>query len=69
VTEASWGENFTRRKGEMVQPLSRNSYVTQSTEVTVSPRGSVNEDEQIATIVRISSAGTVPIRVNDSPHL
>ena len=69
VTEASWRSNFIG-KGEMVQPLSQNSYVTQSTEVTVSPRGSVNEDENIATTVRISSAGTIPIRINDSPsHL
>lgn len=67
TTDSSWGSNFSRQKAEAVQPLSRDSYTTHSTGVTVSPRDSVNEGEQIATVVRISSAGTMPITIDNSP--
>ena len=54
-------------KGSIVQPLSPTSFVTQSTEVTVSPRHNVNNAaEQLASIVHISATGTMPIQIDDS---
>ena len=62
VTESSWATvDTTVAKGHLIQPLSPTSFVTQSTEVTVSPRESVKACEQVATIVHISSAGSAPV--------
>ncbi|TVY49783.1 hypothetical protein LCER1_G008132 [Lachnellula cervina] len=69
ATESSWGSTAESPpgKGPIIQPLSPKSFVTQSTEVTVSPRDSLRSAEQVATVVHISAAGTIPIEVNDSP--
>ncbi|TVY32649.1 hypothetical protein LSUB1_G007787 [Lachnellula subtilissima] len=69
ATESSWGSTpeSPPGKGPIIQPLSPTSFVTQSTEVTVSPRDSLRSAEQVATIVHISAADTIPIEVNDSP--
>lgn len=71
-TESSWGsviDASTLSSGTscIVQPLSPTSFVTQSTEVTVSPRDSIKAEEQIATIVRITAAGTMPVEVQNVP--
>ncbi len=50
----------------VVQPLSPTSFVTQTTEVTVSPRNSLSWEEQIATLVQISTAGKIQ-HIPDSP--
>lgn len=67
-TDSSWNSvpDPSSAKSSVVQPLSRTSFVTQSTEVTVSSRDSMNASEQLATIVRISAAGTMPIQIHDS---
>lgn len=41
--------------------------MTQRTEVTVSPRDSVKDAEQVARVVHITAAGTIPVQVQDSP--
>jgi hypothetical protein len=51
----------------IVQPLSPTSFVTQSTEVTVSRRDSIKADEQLATIVRITAAATIPVQMQNIP--
>jgi hypothetical protein len=51
----------------VVQPLSSTSFVTQSTEITVSPRELVHDLEELSTIVRISSAGPVPAQMYGPP--
>jgi hypothetical protein len=66
-TESTWSSVESTTSGRIVQPLSPNSFVTQSTEVTISPRDSVKAVEQLATVVRISSAGTIPVHVHESP--
>lgn len=68
-TDSSWSSvaDPSSAKASIIQPLSRTSFVTQSTEVTVSSRDSVNAAEQLATVVHISAAGTIPIQINDSP--
>lgn len=67
-TDSSWSSvtDLASPKGSIIQPLSRTSFVTQSTEVTVSSRDSVNTAEQLATVVHISAAGTIPFQINDS---
>ncbi|TVY82785.1 hypothetical protein LSUE1_G004967, partial [Lachnellula suecica] len=69
ATESSWGSTTESPPGKrhIIQPLSPTSFVTQSTEVTVSPRDSIKSGEQLATVVHISAAATVPIEINDSP--
>lgn len=54
-------------RSRIVQPLSPTSFVTQSTEVTISPRDSLTDTDQVATFVHISSAGTMPIHEYDLP--
>ncbi|KUJ21433.1 uncharacterized protein LY89DRAFT_577391 [Mollisia scopiformis] len=73
-TDSSWGsviDTSTLSSGTsscIVQPLSPTSFVTQSTEVTVSPRDSIKAEEQTATIVRITAAGTtIPVEVSNVP--
>lgn len=67
MTESTWdsGAESVTSSGKVVQPLSENSFVTQSTEVTVSSRESVKAAEQTATVVHISASGTVPVLVKD----
>lgn len=52
-------------KNHFIQPLSPNSFVTQSTEITVAPSEDFSASEQLATVVHITS-GTVPIQIQDS---
>lgn len=52
-------------KNHLIQPLSPNSFVTQSTEVTVSPSEDFSAAEQLATIVHITS-GTLPVQIEDN---
>ncbi|KAH7409443.1 hypothetical protein BKA64DRAFT_705208 [Cadophora sp. MPI-SDFR-AT-0126] len=68
VTESTWdsGPESTSSWGKVVQPLSEKSFVTQSTEVTVSPRDSVKIAEQTATAIHISASETVPVLVKES---
>ncbi|KAK0109916.1 hypothetical protein ONS95_002587 [Cadophora gregata] len=65
VTEATSdsGPESTTSSGKVVQPLSEDSFVTQSTERTVSSPKSVKTAEQTATIVHISSSGKGPVLV------
>ncbi|RDW83455.1 hypothetical protein BP5796_04946 [Coleophoma crateriformis] len=67
ATNTSWGSTVeTSRKPSLVQPLSPNSFVTQTTEVTVSSStASVQEVEQVATVVHISSNGNHQVEVNN----
>ncbi|KAG4429533.1 hypothetical protein IFR05_014982 [Cadophora sp. M221] len=67
TTESTWdsGAESVTSSGKVVQPLSENSFVTQSTEVTVSSREGVKATEQTATVVHISASGTVPVLVKD----
>jgi hypothetical protein len=66
-TNSTWSASTDpSTTGRIIQPLSPDSYVTQSTEVTVSARDSVNVSDQLATVVHISAAGTMPIRIRDS---
>ncbi|KAK6601405.1 hypothetical protein H4I96_06746 [Botrytis cinerea] len=52
-------------KNRFIQPLSPNSFVTQSTEITVAPSEDFSASEQLATVVHITS-GTVPIQIQDT---
>jgi len=66
-TESTWSSvESTASSGRVVQSLSPKSFITQSTEVTVSPRDSVKAAEQVARVVHISSAGTVPTELHES---
>ncbi|PQE03083.1 hypothetical protein CJF31_00002935 [Rutstroemia sp. NJR-2017a BVV2] len=64
-TQSSWSSMADGTKNHLIQPLSPNSFVTQSTEVTVSPSEDFSVSEQVATIVHITS-GTVPVRIDDN---
>jgi hypothetical protein len=66
-TESTWSSVESTTSGRIVHPLSPTSFVTQSTELTISPDNGVKAVEQLATVVRISSAGTIPIHIHDSP--
>jgi hypothetical protein len=44
-----------------VQQLSPSSYVTQSTEITISSREAMKDTEQVAIMVHISASGTVHV--------
>ncbi|CZR67390.1 uncharacterized protein PAC_17289 [Phialocephala subalpina] len=72
-TDSSWSSVIdsstlsSRTSSRIVQPLSPNSFVTQSTEVTVSPRECIKAEEHVATIVHISAAGSIPVRIQDVP--
>lgn len=67
ATESTWSSILESpiTQGKLVQSLDASSFVTQSTEITVSPRDSVRADEQIATVVSISAAPTMPIEIRD----
>ncbi|KAL2074556.1 hypothetical protein VTL71DRAFT_8334 [Oculimacula yallundae] len=67
-TESTWdsGEESITSPVKVVQPLSESSFVTQSTEVTVSSRESCNAEEHTATMVHISASGTMPVLIKDS---
>ncbi|APA10294.1 hypothetical protein sscle_06g050640 [Sclerotinia sclerotiorum 1980 UF-70] len=65
-TKSSWGSMADgQSKNRFIQPLSPNSFVTQSTEITVAPSEDFSASEQLATVVHITS-GTVPIQIQDS---
>ncbi|TGO86160.1 hypothetical protein BPOR_0329g00070 [Botrytis porri] len=65
-TKSSWGSiTDGQSKNRFIQPLSPNSFVTQSTEITVAPSEDFSASEQLATLVHITS-GTVPIQIRDS---
>ncbi|TEY61337.1 hypothetical protein BOTCAL_0170g00030 [Botryotinia calthae] len=65
-TKSSWGSiTDGQNKNRFIQPLSPNSFVTQSTEITVAPSEDFSASEQLATVVHITS-GTVPIQIQDS---
>ncbi|KAF7881059.1 uncharacterized protein EAF02_006950 [Botrytis sinoallii] len=65
-TKSSWGSIVDgQSKNRFIQPLSPNSFVTQSTEITVAPSEDFSASEQLATVVHITS-GTVPIQIQDS---
>ncbi|KAF8853647.1 hypothetical protein BDZ45DRAFT_598261 [Acephala macrosclerotiorum] len=72
-TDSSWSsviDTSTLTSGtssRIVQPLSPNSFVTQSTEVTVSPRECIKAEEHVATIVHISAAGENPVQIQNIP--
>ncbi|KAE9379610.1 hypothetical protein N431DRAFT_398005 [Stipitochalara longipes BDJ] len=66
-TESTWSSVESTASGRFVQPLSPTSFVTPSTEVTVSPSNSMKAVEQVAKVVRISSAGTIPIQIHETP--
>lgn len=66
-TESTRSSVESTSSGRFVQPLSPASFVTRSTELTISPSNSVKAVEQLATVVRISSAGTIPIQIHESP--
>jgi len=59
TTDLSWTfiAESTTSQAKIVQPLSATSFITRSTEITASPRESVIEAEQIATVVHISATG------------
>jgi hypothetical protein len=63
-TQSSWGSEPTSGS-KVIQPLSPTSFVTQSTEVTVSPRSSVKAQEAVATVVRISASNKTPVQVRE----
>lgn len=67
-TESTWSSVMepSANQGKFVQSMSGSSFVTQSTEVTVSPRDSIKADEQIATLVSISATPTMPIEIRDT---
>jgi hypothetical protein len=67
-TESTWSSVESTSSGRIVQPLNPTSFVTQSTEVTISPSNSVKAVEQLATVVHISPTGTMPIHVHDPPE-
>lgn len=48
------------------QPLSPTSFVSRSTEVTISPRRSPSTTKECASFIQISSAGTMPIKIFES---
>ncbi|KAH8784454.1 hypothetical protein BGZ57DRAFT_818917 [Hyaloscypha finlandica] len=66
-SESTWSSVESTTSGRIVQPLSPISFVTQGTEVTISPSNSVKAVEQLARVVRISSVGTIPIQIHESP--
>ncbi|KAH7360390.1 hypothetical protein BKA65DRAFT_183757 [Rhexocercosporidium sp. MPI-PUGE-AT-0058] len=68
MTESTWdsGAESVTSTGKVVQPLSGDSFVSQSTEVTVSSREGIKTAEQTAMIIHISASGTMPILVKDS---
>jgi hypothetical protein len=67
TTNSTWslGATSTTSTGKIIQQLSPTSFVTQSTEITVSPREMVKDAEQVAIRVHISASGA--LHVNDSP--
>ncbi|PMD34380.1 hypothetical protein L207DRAFT_437301 [Hyaloscypha variabilis F] len=66
-TQSTWSSVESTSSGRFVQPLSPKSFVTQNTEVTISPSNSMKAVEQVAKVVRISSAGTIPIQIHETP--
>ncbi|KAH8782125.1 hypothetical protein BGZ57DRAFT_266332 [Hyaloscypha finlandica] len=60
-TNSTWSLNAESicSSGKIVQQLSPTSFVTQSTEITVSPRESIRDEEQVAIMVHISASGIV----------
>ncbi|KAL3425234.1 hypothetical protein PVAG01_04515 [Phlyctema vagabunda] len=68
ATNTSWGSILeTTRKPSLVQPLSPKSFVTQTTEVTVSSTECDHLAEQVATVVQISSNGSDQVDVGLTP--
>lgn len=61
-TDSTWSSSSNPGK---FHSLSGSSFVTQSTEITASPRDSIKADEQIATIVSMSPALIMPVEVQD----
>jgi hypothetical protein len=70
TTELSWTsvDESTRSQAKIIQPLSSTSFITRSTEVTISPRDSVMGAEQIATVVHISATGPPQEVTNPGPE-
>jgi len=68
VTESTWdsGAESVTSSAKLGQPLSQNSFVTQSTSVKVSSRDRVKVAEQTATIVQISASGKGPNLMKES---
>ena len=58
-TNSTWSlkSESTTSSAKIVQHLSPTSFVTQSTEITVSPRESIKDSEQVAIMVHISASG------------
>ncbi len=58
-TQSSWSTavDSIKSPGRIVQPLSPTSFISQNTEITVSPREHVKSEEENATVVYITAAG------------
>ncbi|KAG9242454.1 hypothetical protein BJ878DRAFT_169918 [Calycina marina] len=66
-TDSTWS-NVTdpSQTNQTSPPLCQGSFVTQSTEVRISKRNSINATDQLASSVHISADGTMPLEVRDS---
>lgn len=62
---STWGSvvESTTSSRKILQPLSEDEFITQSTEVAVSSCERFKDAEQTATIVDISLSGSVPVQV------